>query len=231
MKTLILLLWLLLPSTLAAAVVHTNNAQNTGDGGGVTSASFSLAVTAGNPLITCGVLNNNAVVPDTVTFNSVAMTMVTSVNAGAAENLSLWRLAGQSGTATVQADFSTSVSVSIGCDAFTGADQTTPVGTASTGTDWTSPVSITAPANGLAYNVVGSRIDVSCTALTAGDGQTKHVDVCLDVSPEYFYVGSGSRSTSGAMGWTMLNGGYYFQIGVPLNASADVAVRRRIINP
>jgi len=200
--------------------------------------TWSHTVSGANTLLICSAHISSGGAVSAFTFNSVALT-AKATRASSASNylVEMWFLiAPASGTHTVSLTLASGADNLVGgCTSFTGADQTTPLGSASTNTNnddlETSPPSIVVPSSGLGYDVAffgNSSGDCSQTR-TPGGSQTKRFDDCVG-SVAFHSIGvSSTISTSTTMSWTNLSGGVEAQIAVPINPVG--AVTRRLIAP
>lgn len=232
----ILLLLILFRTSAFGAVAYDNSGSLTGVG--VTSLTISsFVVAATNPLILCGAGEGGTVGASTsgVTYNAVSMTQVGTplVQGGSDNSLSMWRLTGQSGTHNATATYSTTVdTATFGCMSFTGAHQTTPVGTRQDSTAYdATPISLTIPANGLGADfVMAQNATPGCDDLVPVGSHTERFDACADNGAgNSEQIAASTGTSSGAFEWSGPSGAYAFQLGVPINEATTAAaiVNRR----
>lgn len=203
----ILILFLLLPLPLQAAVTYDNGASVSAFS--VTSVSIlGLTVTGSNTLALCGVA---AYGPDPAGADSMiatagSMTKDTDFTPYSNTDIALWKLAGVSGTQDFVFNSSTNQVVNLVCATFAGVDQSTPLGTAVTGDPFDGTgVSVTVPTNGLAWDISAASNAHDCSdGETPGSGQTSRLAACsvFSVTDGEIHIYSSTRSTSGAFTWT-----------------------------
>jgi hypothetical protein len=207
--------------------------SSTATGNGLSSLTISgYTVTGSNTVILCSAAFSAGDTGVTsVTFSADALTSVGDASASN-RSLTLWRRVGVSGTDDAEFVFDDAgpSNIVVGCSTFTGVDQVTPLGSASTSVDYSSsPVNITVPANGLGYDVAANynQTPDPVGAQTAGGSQTKRFDAAFDDggSGDNTALFSSTRSTSGTFTWASPGGQFEAQIGVPINEVATSTQR------
>jgi hypothetical protein len=226
---------LVISSRAFGAVVTDATSSATFDGS-VSAGSWNHTITGTNVTIVCSVSMSEVYggfTPTSFTYNSVNLTPAGSATNSVTGIQLSYAVAPVTGTHLAAYTAANGTNVYGACVSFTGADQTTPVGTASTGTNLSVGVgSVTVPANGLALEM-GYQLVNPCDSLAAASsGQTQLYNLCADVAIQTQIVGS-TRATTGTFTWSgIVAFGQMGQVAVPINpVSATAAVaRRRIIN-
>lgn len=204
MKKLFLLLFLLLSRPCWAAVGYDNTDAIFGQG--VSSVTIvNYAVTGSNTLMLCGVgiFAGSGVGPD-VTFNSVNVPLLDAANPYGVYTVSIYGLAGVSGTHDAVATFTDAANMVLGCTTLTGVNQGTPVGATSEG-NWTSEtISVTVPTDGMGWDFSTAINAFDCSSgTTPGAGQTSRLAECSNFSVTDFeiMVYMSTRATTGNFDW------------------------------
>lgn len=223
--TILLLLFLL--ATPAIAQV-TFDAASSSSVTGAGSLTFSHTTSGSDRLLIVGTMTQNADVSG-VTYNSVSMTLIDTVDTGAGYWGNMYAL-------VAPATGANDIVISMGADGCSGActniaagavslnavNQATPLGTSVTGNDPEStPVNITVPANGMAVDVVG---DTGSATINPTDEQTERWDVANGDSSIHSL--GATTDTSGSLPWASF-AGYKIQIAVPVNTVTATTGRRR----
>lgn len=230
MRRIILLCSLLIPRLAFGAVGF--DAVSSATGTGVASLAWNHTVTGANTLMLCGghVWDfNGGTTINTFTYNSQALTLVADATNVEQKVYAYRRTAPTTSTNQASVEFSNNVNIVFGCMTFTGADQSSPVGTAGTDTDdlGSLSASIVVPANGMGASFAGSReAGASCVNLTSGNDE--RFDACNNTF-EAHGLGSTTASTGSlSMTWTV-NAARSAMVAVPINAVAGAAgqFRRR----
>jgi hypothetical protein len=201
------------------------------------SLSWSHTVGGSATLLVCGVHPAHPVATAaSYTFNAVGLNFKTSVNSSGGI-LGMWSLPSPAtGSHTVEITMSEAADALVGgCTSFTGAGS---LGTAVTATgDATvlSGVSVTVPANGMAFGLGSTTYSAACVNEAPDTGNTERYELCADggggITVDGFAV---SRTATGTVNWTNRpSGAYEAVIGVPINeaATATAARRRILISP
>lgn len=226
MRRILFVLLFVAASRLSAAVaIDAASSSASQPGNGATSTTLAHTVTGSNTYLVCNVAirdgtHLNGMVSG-VTYNGVAMTQL-GVDNYSAFSMELWGLvAPTTGTNNVVATYSASSgakNVVLGCQSFTGVNQSTPAGTVVAGHYTGSYI----PSLTLVSAIGGMTVDGTITqklhALTVtGSGQT--ASYSLDGTATIH--GTASYSTGAAsvtMSWTTTNPDGWAAVGVPLNA-------------
>jgi hypothetical protein len=225
-----LLFFFLLAASPVFAAVGVDTASFSGCAG-CSGDSWSHTVSGSDRLLLCSAHLVNTVGVSTFTHNTDALTLKTNL----LNVLELWfRVAPDTGTNTVAVTIGGSDVMVGGCTSLTGADQSTPLGTAVTdsGHALSTGISLTVPVNGMGYDVgYAGNASAGCAAQTPGAGQTEQFDTCADDGGGNTIEGfASSRTTTGTFTWNDASGAFMAQIGVPiLEAVAGSTVRRRIM--
>lgn len=193
-----------------------------GVAGSASSLTFSHTCTGSDLLLLVGVslYNLNGATISSVTYNSVAMTLVdTAVNSS--RRASLYRLVAPStGANDVVITLSASeFDIVGGSMSFTGVDQTTPLGTAATanGNSTAPSVNVSAATDDLVAAILC--IEHSGT-LSVGAGQTSRYS---NIGGAGFIKGAGSTEPGAAtttMSWSDTVGGPWGIVGVSIKPKA-----------
>jgi len=219
-------------SAFAAVAV---DATSTSTGSGGSTLSWSHTVSGSNTLLICSAHISSGSAVSTFRFNSVDLTLKSSHPSSASTYfVEMWYLiAPASGTHTVALTLSGGADNTVaGCTSFTGADQASPIGTASFNgvnddvEDF--PPTITVPSGGIAYDVVFfGNSSGACASSTPGGSQTKRFDDCVGSAGFNATGASSTRGTSGTMNWLNLSGALGSQIAVPISAPSATSIVRR----
>lgn len=159
------------------AIAFDNSAVGSAASG--TSATFSLTVSGSNRILIVGVVlrsPNSASGPSSVTYNGVSLTQIAVIDISFM-NLSLWRLVNPSTGANnvVVTNGATSSNIAATAVSYTGVNQTTPLGTAtSNSASSASSMSTTVSSNSgeLVVDTGGTK-DTTSAIVAAGAGQTQ----------------------------------------------------------
>jgi hypothetical protein len=200
--------------------------HNSGGGSLVSSISFNLTVTSADCLWvgTAFYQNGNTFVSG-VTFNGDSFTEVPN---SAKNNGSLWvqqfyLVAPDVGTFTLQVTYGGSAAFDIGvvAVAFTGVDQTTPIGTAVTASDssTTPSVTVTANADDFVVDILG--IAHSGT-LTVGANQTQRANTTAGGFYKYA-TSTQDGGDGGVMSWSNSTSQAWAISAVPIKAVSAAA--------
>jgi hypothetical protein len=195
-----------------------------GGGGAVAfdAASSSLTQAAGtgftfthttgsgsNRLLVCvAVQDQNATPPSAATYNSVSMTTgATSTATGDNSIMRMfWLAAPATGANTVSITRgATGVWTAAGCMSFSGANQTTPIGTVTYAATLTTGGSVTVPTNGIGMDASYEQAaSPGCQTINAtGAGQTRQFATCINngAGASLDIVGS-TRATTGTISYS-----------------------------
>jgi hypothetical protein len=206
--------------------------------GSVTSGNWNHTITGSNPAIVCSlslVEVYGGVTVSTFTYNSVTLGFVAQAAPNSVNVINMYSQAAPAagGTPhTVAYSVPNGTNVYGVCVSFTGADQTTPLGTAQTSTTISTGISsVTVPTNGLALDSIFEATG-TCDTLTAGGGQTSRYNLNANCAAVQIQLAGSTRSATGSFTWSGDTGWAQGIIAVPVNPiSAPAAVaRRRIIN-
>jgi hypothetical protein len=231
------------PSLLVSQTwaVVAKDADSSSSGSAASNLTWSHTVTGSNTLLICLAAIGDGGNVSSFTFNSVPLTISGSRDNGASypsHRIEMWYLiAPATGAHTVSLTLPTAATRLVGgCTSFTGANQSTPLGTPVTnpsdGTVDASAISITVPTNGLAYGGVAfSNASGTCTAVTMVNGaMVKGFDTCVGVAADNATGSSATRPSSGGISWTNLSGAFASAIAVPISeAAGTVAKPRRMV--
>lgn len=211
-----------------AVAINSNSVAVRGAG---TSVSFSYACSSGaNRLFLCGTRTTSGQTFDSGTYAGSALTNRT--NSGV---LKTWSItAPATGSNTVSFTMSAySTGNHVGIADFTGVDQTTPLGTASsaTGTSGTaSTASITCPSGGMNWGIEANDY-VSSGTPTAGSGTT--LAGAFREGSGGTGMAGGYRSNTGAINLVPGGAPAWRIVGYPINAVPSVSLtlkRRTLLN-
>ena len=192
-------------------------------GDNLASVSFSHTCTGSDLLLLIAVhcLQLSGQTVSSITYNSVAATLVATADQGN-RYTELWRLAAPAtGSNTLAATFSASMNnVGVRAISFTGVDQTTPLGSAvtATGNSTTPSVIVPAATDDLVFDCL--TIEHAGT-LSVGAGQTSRYNAI--VAGGGFNKAAGSTEPGAAsvtMSWSDTAGGPWAMIGVPIKPVA-----------
>jgi hypothetical protein len=224
------------PSLSWGAVVL--DANSSGSGTATTNITWSHTVTGANTLIICLAAIGNGGNVSAFTVNAQALTLAGTRASGAvpASKIEMWyRIAPTSGTVSLTLASSADRVVG-GCTSFTGADQTTPLGTVLTNpvddSVDASAISVTVPTNGLGYGgVLYHGTTAACTAVTMVNGaMVRGFDTCVGVAGDDVIGSSATRPSTGGISWANEAGANRASIAVPLSPSVGGApTRRRVV--
>lgn len=230
------LLLCLFASPCFAAVAY--DASSSTNGSGLSSIGTTHTTSGSNRLLVCTLFlasGGGAATVTGVTYNGVALTNKGSVSPDSTNYANMWFLvapASGSNSWVFSLDSSANTDhVVAGCVSFTGANQTTPLGTAQTTYDIVTGLSVTVPTNGLGYDVAYSAYgSAGCVTRTPGGSQTQRFQECNNGGAANSLVGMSSTiSSSGTMNWDHDSGNWEAQMAVPISeaAAAPPAVRIR----
>jgi hypothetical protein len=215
---LLLILW---ASPALADVAY--DAVSSGAGTNVSSLSWDHTVTGSNTVLYCGAAVNGSGAPTGMTYNSAAMTEISSATVGGFYVRVYRKIAPTTSTNSVAITLSGNGDFAVGCISVTGANQSAPEGTIVTDAHTTTPLEagLTIAANGMGLSFGFDKETASCTAHTSTNDE--RYDLC-DSGPEIGAFGSTTTSTgSVTMGWTGMAGNYKGIVGVPVLAQTAVA--------
>lgn len=200
--------------------------HNSGGGSLVTSISFNLTITSADLLwLGTAYYKNGTTFVSGVTFNGDNLTAVpnSTVNNGSLWLHQFYRVAPDVGTFTVQVQYGGAAAFDIGvvAVAFTGVDQTTPLGTAVTATNTsTSPsATVTANADDFIVDILGiAHSDI----LTVGANQTQRVNTTAAGFYKYA-CSTQDGADGGVMSWTNGTSQAWAISAVPIKAATTAA--------
>ena len=193
----------------------TDVATSTGSG---TSVSFSYTASSGSDrLLLAASRENSSKVVSAVTYAGAALT-----NAGSTGGIIIWRkIAPATGANTATFTTPTYSHVHTAVADFTGADQTTPLGTQVTNSGTSNAPatgSITVPTSGASYGFAFQAYTTGSTDFTAGTNTT--------LAGAAHSASTGSKSaggyslTTGALNWSATGSAAWETLGFPINAVA-----------
>jgi hypothetical protein len=230
MKRLALALCILFCYSTAWAVVA-RDTTTTAVFSNFTSGSWTHVNTGANLTIVCHLdiddFDTFTATINTFTYNSVSLSTITNGSQSqVGELLAETRYAAAPASGSHSAAFTVAgggANIFGTCTSFTGADQSAPVGTASSASDngfstLGSGLSSTVPTGGMSIDN-GFEYSNSGETLTPGAGQTSIVNVDNTAAINQMNVGS-TRAASGSFIWTGATNAYQFLITVPINPVA-----------
>jgi hypothetical protein len=235
----ILILILLLPGIAFAAVAK--DVDSSSSGSGVSNITWSHTVTGSNTLIVCLAAIANGGNVSSYTFNGVGLTISGTRDNGVSstgQRIEMWYLiAPAAGAHSVSLTLAIAADRLVGgCTSFTGANQSTPLGTAlsnsADGDVETTAISITVPTNGLAYGGVAfGNATGACTTVTMLNGaMVKGFDTCVGAAGDNATGSSATRPSTGGMSWVNLSGARAAAIAAPISeAAAPSGKPRRMV--
>lgn len=198
------------------------DATSNGNGGGVTSITWTHTVTSSgsNLGLLIGVSENNTSDHiSTVKYNSISCTRIL-INNSANFLSSIWKKIGPStGANSVTVTFTSISQAQCGACSFTGCDQVTMIDgqQSATATSTTASVSVTSTATGMIMDNVAC--DNNASTLTVGGSQTQRWNVTEDAD----VIGGGStKVNAGAttMSWTLGASKQWVECAVSIFAAA-----------
>jgi len=232
-KRLIALLLLLIAAPAYGAVAV--DADSVSGCTSCSSLSWSHTVGGSGTRLVCGVHPTQGASISAYSFNTVGLSLKTSVDSGWGV-LGLWELGSPpTGAHTVAITLSGAVdALTGGCTSFTGA------GTLGTAITSVSPdpnpildgIAITVPSNGMAYGIGLATNASACVNEAPDTGSTERYELCSDAGGGANASGfAASRTTTGTINWTNHpSGAFEATLAVPINESAAVtAARRKIV--
>jgi len=180
-----------------------------------TTISFSYTSSAGSDRLLLSATNGEGVTVNSGTYAGASLT-----NSGSTGGYIIWSKAGNaSGANTLSFSLSGYGTARVVTSDWTGADQTTPVGTmvsnAATSASITTG-SITCPSNGGVWGMANTGYQGASPTLVAGTGTT----LASTATRNGTAYGGGYRLDTGALNWTQGASTAYTAIGIPINAVA-----------
>jgi hypothetical protein len=191
--------------------------------GGNTTLSTTINPTGSNRAVLIAVYGDGQTVAPTVTYGGLTPTLVqTGLGSGVAVLWVYQILPASTGSQTIDVTFAaTSPRNALAAIAYSGVDQTTPIGTAITLTDASPGTTHTiTPTTVVGQTVVDIQM-APTTNLTVDGTQTARVDFD-DLAGTFRSLGMSDKlatTTSTAMTWTSADSGRSTMIAVPLNAA------------
>lgn len=195
-----------------------NNSTDTGTSTGTgTSVSFSYTASSGaDRLLLAATRESASKVVSAVTYAGAALT-----NSASFSGMIIWsKIAPATGANTLTFTTAAYSQLHTGAADFTGADQTTPVGTAVTNSGTSNAPatgSITVPSGGMSYGFAFQAYTVGTTVFTAGTNTTLASAYGGAATGNTKSAGGYSAST-GALNWSASGSAAWVTIGVPLSA-------------
>lgn len=201
------------------------------DAGGTatsTSLTFSHTCSGTNRLLLVHIAQGGANAVSSVTYNGVALTLAGAVNnTNGNVHAELWYLLAPAvGTFNIVISLPAAATIYAFGSSWTGVNQTTPLGTAvtGTGTSTTPSVTVTSAVGDTVVDVLNAQQQPA--NLTPSTGQTS-----LYTGTLYVAGSSAAGAASVTMGWSAANGYAWAQVAVPLKPLAAAAQTVTVAGP
>lgn len=215
-----------------AASTGGGNAPNT------TAITWSHTCTGANlVLLVVVALRSDTATGTTITYNSVALTLVRRLQQGTrGVTLEVWRLiAPATGANTVSVAASANVVTAAAAISYTGVDQTTPVGTEVTNDAASGNPSISSwnggNANDVAFACATTGLNGAGSTLNVSGAQTQRANKEQDNASVYIRLNCADQTGGASVtsSWTSSDGNAWEAIGVPVKAAAARKASRMLL--